>query len=113
MDNRNRDRGTIKWTSLMLPEHVEMVKKVWEEDKRIQRPILDEQQKDEISFILQRALHDSLPIEIKIYNGFDFSTYKVKTNGLDYINGKVQCVKVNFNEKLNLNIEDVVEVRVI
>lgn len=25
MDNRNRDRGTIKWTAMMLPEHVKLL----------------------------------------------------------------------------------------
>jgi hypothetical protein len=25
MDNRNRDRGTIKWTAMMLPKHVKLL----------------------------------------------------------------------------------------
>ncbi|WP_163969805.1 YolD-like family protein [Oceanobacillus halotolerans] len=38
-----RDRGNIKWTSLMLPEHVEMLKNVWQEDHYETKPILDDQ----------------------------------------------------------------------
>ncbi|WP_077326582.1 YolD-like family protein [Virgibacillus siamensis] len=38
------DRGTIKWTSLMLPEHVELLKDMWQEDQQVTRPELDMQE---------------------------------------------------------------------
>ncbi|GIP64468.1 hypothetical protein J32TS6_30230 [Virgibacillus pantothenticus] len=38
------DRVTIKWTSIMLPEHVEMLEEVWKEQEYKEKPILDEQQ---------------------------------------------------------------------
>ncbi|GGD12787.1 YolD-like family protein [Pontibacillus salipaludis] len=61
-DDRLRDRGTIKWTSLMLPEHVEMLKEVWKEDERVEKGMLAEDQAVEIDFKLQRALTDSLTV---------------------------------------------------
>ncbi|GGF28051.1 hypothetical protein GCM10010954_28930 [Halobacillus andaensis] len=42
MGNPN-DRGTIKWTSLMLPEHVEMVQEIFKEQEREEKLQLDEQ----------------------------------------------------------------------
>jgi len=42
MVNQNKDRGNIKWTSLMLPEHVQMVKEIWKEEEKVQKPVLDE-----------------------------------------------------------------------
>ena len=32
MDNRNRDRGTIKWTAMMLPKHVKLLSEWQAED---------------------------------------------------------------------------------
>ena len=58
MSNGPNDRGTIKWTSLMLPEHVEAIQKLWKEDERVEKAILDEQQLEELEFALQRAKSD-------------------------------------------------------
>ncbi|GGF15217.1 hypothetical protein GCM10010954_12290 [Halobacillus andaensis] len=40
MENTS-DRGKIKWTSLMLPEHVEMVKETYKEQNKVEKPLLD------------------------------------------------------------------------
>ncbi|WP_037561730.1 YolD-like family protein [Sporosarcina ureae] len=37
---RNRDRGKLKWTSLMLPEHLERLRDWQWEDEYIERPEL-------------------------------------------------------------------------
>lgn len=37
---QNRDRGKIKWTSLMLPEHLERLREWQREDDYIERPDL-------------------------------------------------------------------------
>lgn len=44
-----RDRGTIKWNSLMLPEHVQILKEMWEEDRKESPPQLDEQALEELN----------------------------------------------------------------
>ncbi|MDV6377173.1 YolD-like family protein [Sporosarcina sp. GW1-11] len=38
--DRNRDRGSIKWTSLMLPEHLERLREWQQADDYIERPVL-------------------------------------------------------------------------
>ncbi|SDD50655.1 YolD-like protein [Terribacillus halophilus] len=42
------DRGKIKWTSLMLPEHVEMLQHMGREIGKAKPPIMDEQQLEEL-----------------------------------------------------------------
>lgn len=37
-----KDRGQIKWTALMLPEHVEMIREWYEKDKWVPKPELNE-----------------------------------------------------------------------
>jgi len=36
-----RDRGTMKWASLMLPEHVKLLQHIWREDIKVNKPELD------------------------------------------------------------------------
>lgn len=38
-----KDRGTIKWTAMMLPEHVELLKQLEHEQQKVKKPELDEQ----------------------------------------------------------------------
>ncbi|AUJ25213.1 YolD-like family protein [Virgibacillus dokdonensis] len=70
------DRGTIKWTSIMMPEHIEMLQEMWKEQDYKEKPILDEQQQEEINNKLLMAGVNDLTVEIKYFNKHDF--YKVK-----------------------------------
>ncbi|ASF38202.1 YolD-like family protein [Halobacillus halophilus] len=102
MDSRNRDRGTIKWTSLMLPEHVEALQLLWKEDEQVEKAILDEQQLEEIDFALQRAKSDSLPIVLKYHNGYNYSCNKFKVLGLDPGTRNIRCLDIE--NQLNKSI---------
>jgi hypothetical protein len=64
-----KDRGSIKWTTLMLPEHVKALRE-WDYHERHDevKPNLDEDQLVEMDFILQKALHDNLRVLIRFYN---------------------------------------------
>jgi hypothetical protein len=66
-DKMLKDRGTIKWTSLMLPEHVEQLKQLWEESKLADKPILDEQQLEKLNANCTYALHNKVPISLTYY----------------------------------------------
>ena len=48
-----KDRGRIKWTAMMLPEHVEMIRDWYEEDKQVDKPDLDE---DELQLLQEELL---------------------------------------------------------
>ncbi|ADU30031.1 YolD-like family protein [Evansella cellulosilytica] len=58
----NKDRGVIKWTSMMLPEHVQQLKELSEKQKVLSKPIIDEQLFEEWSRILEKAYHEQLVI---------------------------------------------------
>lgn len=68
-----------------------------------EKPILDEQQMDEIGFALQRSLSDGLPVEIKCHNGFDFSYTKVKVLSMDKSTKKV--IGLDIKNKLNIDFK--------
>jgi hypothetical protein len=61
------DRGSIKWTSLMLPEHVELLRTIWREDKRVTKPKLDEQELEVLNIRLLEAYNEQQLIQIEYY----------------------------------------------
>lgn len=42
MDRKIRDRGSKKWTAMMLPEHVEALREWLDEDNYIEKPEFDD-----------------------------------------------------------------------
>lgn len=63
-----RDRGNIKWTSLMLPEHVrELRKYIHEEYYDIPEPIIDIQQLEEMNELVLEAMEYHFPLTFVIY----------------------------------------------
>lgn len=51
-----KDRGNIKWTSLMLTEHRKKLKEIWDHDQDVKRPILDEQQLEVLENKIKEAI---------------------------------------------------------
>lgn len=70
MNEHLKDRGTKKWTSIMLPEHVKALKQLLEEEKREQKPLLDEQHLMEMDRKLKDALFSETDVKIIVYRQF-------------------------------------------
>ncbi|MFD1019366.1 YolD-like family protein [Thalassobacillus hwangdonensis] len=113
MDKYNKDRGTIKWTSLMLPEHVQMVKSLWKEDERVEKGILDEQKAVEIDFLLQRAVNDNLTISIKHHDGFDYRTTLGKVDSVCMTQKRLHGLQVDSKEVFSLSLHDIVDITIV
>ncbi|GGF21521.1 hypothetical protein GCM10010954_20430 [Halobacillus andaensis] len=109
----SRDRGTIKWTSLMLPEHVEMIKKVWKEDKRVEKGMLDEQKAAEIDFILQRALHDQLTVDLSVHNGFDYESWRLKITAVDKRSRKIKALDLQAKDPVEFSLDDIADIAIV
>lgn len=77
------DRGTIKWTTMMLPEHANLLREMWSQKEWKEKPILDEQLVNEINLKLQLALKDDLTIEIEYFKDHDYQKTKGKLLGVD------------------------------
>ncbi|MEI3605462.1 YolD-like family protein [Pseudogracilibacillus sp. SE30717A] len=101
------DRGTIKWTALMLPEHVEMLNKMWEEQEYKYMPELDEQQIAENSFLLQEALANDLEIKIKYYKDHDHKIIVGYLLHVDILNKKL------YLKDIEIKIENIIEVTIL
>ncbi len=113
MDQHNRDRGSIKWTSLMLPEHVEMIRSLWKEDERVEKGILDEQKAVEIDFLLQRALNDNLTIRVKVHNGFDYEELLMKMERMNKMERKVYGVDWKTKDPVKIALDDIADLSIL
>ncbi|MBR3118957.1 MULTISPECIES: YolD-like family protein [Oceanobacillus] len=103
------DRGSKKWTALMLPEHIEMLKALQIEYNYKEKPILDEQQVEENAIKLQLAIHDNLTIEVKYYKMHDY--HKVKGKLLSVALN--DCIVFDNEERTRVKFSDIMDVLVV
>lgn len=88
-----RDRGTIKWTSMMLPEHLTQLKQDLIDVSKIEKPSLDDQQIEEMDIIVSEALEYNKELKFKLFNnGF-----------VENVNGRVHYI--NFEQR-RLHVKD-------
>lgn len=63
-----KDRGTMKWTAMMLPEHVQSLKNALVDEDRVKQPLLDEQEIAEIELLILEAMEFNTPLTFKVFN---------------------------------------------
>lgn len=68
MNNINRDRGTKKWTAMMLPEHVELLRDWMDEDHWVEKPEFDEWEFELIQEELERGVKSKNIVRIETWN---------------------------------------------
>lgn len=78
-----KDRGTIKWTAMMLPEHVQSLKNLLVDEHRIEQPELDEQAIEEFELIICKAMEFNTALTIQVFNNGHINTI---TGTVHYIN---------------------------
>ena len=110
MNDNINDRGTKKWTSIMLPEHVEALKQMFAEEERKEKPLLDEQKKMEIDFLLQIALNNDSTVEIKYYANYDYQSIKGKLLMVDMLN---RSLKLESDTLEDIPLHDVIDVSIL
>ncbi len=107
-----KDRGNKKWTAMMLIEHRNRLKELKESEKNREKPILDDQEKEEINYKLQQAVQSNLPVEVKYYEDKRFKTAsgvikKVNSNRKEIIISEKgdEQQKISFNNLLDLRLK--------
>lgn len=74
----NRDRGSIKWTSLFVPEHLERIREWYAEDDYVERPELDQFDWDNIQQTLEVAHQRQCETEVKTWKDGKINPYRGK-----------------------------------
>jgi YolD-like protein len=93
-----RDRGNIKWTSMMLPEHVIELRKFINEDYyNIPEPTLDEQQLVEINTIILESMESNIPLYFKVYKNKRLIEIVGNVHYFDHIKQELRVIDVDSN----------------
>ncbi|MGL4521116.1 MAG: YolD-like family protein [Bacilli bacterium] len=103
---KNKDRGLMKWTAMMLPEHVGLLDEWYNSAEQIRETLPDSQIYCEWEETLQQALVHSTPIFVVT------KPHRTKLNGVirkwDAITGTL--VLMNGNSRMNVNIASIISV---
>jgi len=100
-----KDRGTKKWTSIMIPELITDLQHAFYEDaNRTDKPIIDEYQQAEFDESICYAMEYNYPVEFTLWIKGYTETVKGNVHFVDYIqkhfrlkqsNGDLAIVKMN------------------
>ncbi|MDM5320054.1 YolD-like family protein [Bacillus altitudinis] len=104
-----RDRGTIKWTAMMLPEHVARLKHDLAETKKTDKPIIDEQYIEEFESTIAYAMSVNKPLTFSIYDSGNINQLKGFTQYINY-EKKMLHIKDLSHETHFIILDDIVGV---
>jgi len=105
-----RDRGTIKWTSMMLPEHVKMLRDWKIEQTYENKREVDEQLLDEMNFQLHQAIHEDRAVTITYYKNHHHYQVNGKISKINLLENRI-AVKEDAEEYMELSLTNVVDVK--
>ena len=82
-----RDRGRIKWTAMMLPEHVEQLREWQKEDEFQVRQQPDEQQIEQWNYQIHEAAERNKQISVHYWNDEKVEIGKGSIRKIDMLEG--------------------------
>ncbi|MBG9448751.1 hypothetical protein ABE67_05345 [Cytobacillus firmus] len=104
-----RDRGRIKWTSMMLPEHVKLLRDWAKEDTYEQKRELDEQKLEYMNEILSEAMEFQKNVTLTHYRGRNYELIG-SIHYWDDLGQKLHVVD-RFGEIHRISINDIADAR--
>lgn len=90
-DDNLKDRGTIKWTAMMLPEHVSLLRELESTHNRVKRPVLDMTQIEDMERIICEAMEYNTPVQFAVFKPLPFLN-GADTGEIIYIEGKIHYI---------------------
>jgi hypothetical protein len=86
--NKLTEGSNMRWESsrMMLPEHVARIRDELENEKKINRPILAEDELEQIGRTLQEAIEKRCPVELSYYKDGFIKQAICYSNCLDPLN---------------------------
>lgn len=104
-----RDRGTIKWVSMMLPEHVKLLREYNESLENVEMPVLDDQKYEEFNEVICRAMAENIILQFTYYQK---GKLKKLVGNIHYFDGLKRELRIisHTTEKCILKLEDIIEI---
>lgn len=107
-----RDRGTKKWTSLMLPVHLKKLEEIEIKTEKVEKPLLDEYEWEEIERQIGSSLETHTPIILKVYKKGNLNYRGGIVVKVDPIHKRIE-IKTDDDEHEKLSIAEIVGVEVL
>lgn len=96
-----------------MPEHSGELKNIWQEDKKIKMPVLDEYQLQEFEEILRNAYECHKPVELDVFVDGLVETKHGLVHAFDPLNREISLtvtidgmIGIRFDEIINIKILD-------
>lgn len=107
-----RDRGNIKWTAMMLPEHVAMLRKLKESQNYRTKPVIDEQQLEQFNYLIENSIKTKEPIKITYFKDESFKTIVATIRNMDTILKKIRVMN-EVGEIVQICLENIIEIKIV
>ncbi|GED04275.1 hypothetical protein BAT02nite_39190 [Bacillus atrophaeus] len=105
-----KDRGLMKWaTSMMLPEHNEMLKQLNLEMEKMKRPENDEQQIEEMGLTINEAKQRNQLLSISYFKNGHISSLTGFVSSFKHIERQM-LIKTNDGHIKAVSVNDLIEV---
>lgn len=105
-----RDRGRIKWTSMMLPEHVKLLRDWAKEDMYVQAKELDEQQLEVMNETILEAMEFNKTVAVTYYRNRVYELVMGTIHYWDDLGQKLHIMD-HFQEVHRIGLSSIVDVR--
>ncbi|KAB8137982.1 YolD-like family protein [Gracilibacillus oryzae] len=102
----HNDRGSIKWASLMLPEHVKILREMWQEDHIEEKKEIDDQQLEENARILVEAYAQRKKVTITYYQQRQYKTDHVSIIRIDRYSQTIR-VENEGAERITITLDNI------
>ena len=104
-----RERGNIKWTSMMLPEHVKELRDWKEEEKRNQMPVLDEQKIEEMNEVICQAMEFHWPLRFHYFKNGETNVLSGYVHYIEPLTKELRVID-HKEQKRNVKLLDLIHV---
>lgn len=105
-----RDRGTIKWTSLFLPEHVKSLRNYFANDGYSEQPILDEYEIEEMESRIHFSMEAGEALEFGYWRDGFVSSVVGRVHYVDALTKELRIVGED-GEVVRLRFSELVSVK--
>jgi hypothetical protein len=106
-----RDRGRIKWVSMMLPEHINLLRDWVKEDLHEEQKEMDEQQLEVMNATLSEAIEFDQFVTITHYRKSNYEIVIGKIHYWDEITQRLHIVD-HFEEVHRIPIAAIADIRI-
>ncbi|PAD67070.1 hypothetical protein CHH83_20770 [Bacillus sp. 7586-K] len=104
-----RDRGTMKWTAFMMSEHVKSLRDYDLRMSKVEKPVLDESQLEEINTTICEAIEYNKDVVFTYYEKGDIKLYIGSIHYVDTSKNKVRLKDVHYDVFI-IKFDDVLRV---